>query len=154
MEGMGLKFTLRIGRRLLMQFKHVWACGWNFWDPQLVQTVLTEGLTCLWLPTHPSTLHSPSSPPTPYNVPSVILQWLRKVLKIQQCKLASRNSYKTLPNRLLQLYRYLAWLQSSTRELQWLEHLKSVFLEIPNVTTWLVFQNQVTYHHSIQVLCI
>ena len=39
---------------------------------------------------------------------------------------------------------YLAWLQSSTRELQWLEYLKSVFLKIPNVTTWSVFQNQVT----------
>ena len=40
---------------------------------------------------------------------------------------------------------YLAWLQSSTRELWWLEYLKSVFLKIPNVTNWLVFQNQVTY---------
>ena len=30
---------------------------------------------------------------------------------------------------------YLAWLQSSTRELQWLEYLKLVFLELPNVTT-------------------
>ena len=40
---------------------------------------------------------------------------------------------------------YLAWLQSSTRDLQWLEYLKSVFLEIPNVTTWLLFQNKLTY---------
>ena len=40
---------------------------------------------------------------------------------------------------------YLAWLQSSTRELQRLEYLKSVFLEIPNVTSWSVFQNQVTF---------
>ena len=40
---------------------------------------------------------------------------------------------------------YLAWLQSSTRELQWLKYLKSVFLEIPNATSWSVFQNQVTY---------
>ena len=39
---------------------------------------------------------------------------------------------------------YLAWLQSSTRELQWLEYLKSAFLKIPNVTTWSVFQIQVT----------
>ena len=30
-------------------------------------------------------------------------------------------------------------------ELQWLEYLKSVFLEILNMTTWSVFQNQVTY---------
>ena len=29
-------------------------------------------------------------------------------------------------------------------ELQWLEYFKSVFLKIPNVITWLVFQNQVT----------
>ena len=40
---------------------------------------------------------------------------------------------------------YLAWLHSSTRELQWLQYLKSVFLETPNVTTLLVFQNQVTF---------
>ena len=40
---------------------------------------------------------------------------------------------------------YLAGLQSSTRELQWLEYLKSVFLKIPNVTAWFIFQNQVTY---------
>ena len=40
---------------------------------------------------------------------------------------------------------YLAWLQSNTTELQWLEYLKLVFLEIPNVITWSVFQNQVTY---------
>ena len=53
-----------------------------------------------------------------------------------------------LAKRPFQLYSiiYLAWLQStSTRELQWLEYLKSVFLEIPNVTTWSVFQNRVTY---------
>ena len=40
-----------------------------------------------------------------YNVPSMILQWFsKKLLKIQQCKLASRNSYKTLAKRLFQLY--------------------------------------------------
>ena len=44
---------------------------------------------------------------------------------------------------------YLAWLQSSTRELQGLEYLKSVFLEVPNVTTLLVFQNQVTYDSTV-----
>ena len=27
---------------------------------------------------------------------------------------------------------------------QWLEYLKLMFLEIPNVTTWLLFQNRVT----------
>ena len=35
-----------------------------------------------------------SHPPTPYNVPSMILQWFwKKLLKIQQCKLANRISY-------------------------------------------------------------
>ena len=33
---------------------------------------------------------------------------------------------------------------------KWLEYLKSVFLEIPNVTSWSVFQNQVTI---MEVLC-
>ena len=41
---------------------------------------------------------------------------------------------------------YQAWLQSSTRKPQWFQYLKLVFLEIPNVTTWLVFQNQVTIY--------
>ena len=48
----------------------------------------------------------PSHPPTPYNAPSVILKWFwEKLLKIRQCKLASRNSYKTPANykRLFQL---------------------------------------------------
>ena len=40
---------------------------------------------------------------------------------------------------------YLAWLKSSTTKLQWFQYLKLVFLEIPNVTIQLVFQNQVTY---------
>ena len=44
MEGMGVKFTPGIGRHLLTPFKHVWAYGWYFWDPWLVQTVLMEGL--------------------------------------------------------------------------------------------------------------
>ena len=51
--------------------------------------------------------------------------------------------------RLFQLYNicsYVVWVQLySTRELQWLEYLKLVFLKILNVTTWSVFQNQVTY---------
>ena len=45
--------------------------------------------------------HPPFHLPTPYNVLSVILHWFwKKLLKIQQCKLASRNSYKTLAKRL------------------------------------------------------
>ena len=39
----------------------------------------------------------------------------------------------------------LAWLYCTIGELQPIEYLKSVFLEIPNVTTWTVFQNKVTY---------
>ena len=57
------------GETSLPSFKHVWTYDWHFWDPWLAQTVSTEGLTCLWLPTHPF-------PPThPYNAPSVLLQW-------------------------------------------------------------------------------
>ena len=89
---------------------------------------------------------SPSHPPTPYNVLSVILQWFSKtLLKIQQCQLVSQNGYKTLAKRLFQLYSISGMATSSTRELQWLEYLKSIFLEIPNVTTWLDFQTQITY---------
>ena len=59
---------------------------------------------------------------------------------------ASSNSYKTLAERMFQLSSIPGVaIKSSTRELQWLEYLKSVFFEIPNVTTWPVFQNQVTY---------
>ena len=39
----------------------------------------------------------------------------------------------------------LVWLQSSMREPWWLQYLKSLLLEILFVTTWSVFQNQVTY---------
>ena len=39
-----------------------------------------------------------------------------------------------------------------TRELQWLEYLKSVSLEIPNVTSWSVFQNQVTIINHAHLL--
>ena len=47
------------------------------------------------------------------------------------------------------------WLQSSTRKLQWLEYLISVFLEIQNVTIWSVFQNQVTYRiYMVFVECV
>ena len=40
--------------------KHVWAYDWHFWDSYLVQTVLTEVLTHLRLPTH---LLHPTHPP-------------------------------------------------------------------------------------------
>ena len=93
-------------------------------------------------------LHLPFLPltyPPPISAISDITLVLRKVAEIQQCKLASRSSYK-MPAKNCSCYTVcLAWLQSSTRELKWFEYLKSVFLKIPNVTTWSVFQNQVTY---------
>ena len=47
-----------------------------------------------------------------------------------------------LAKRLFQLY---SMSDVATIELQWLKYLKLVFLKIPNVTIWSVFQNQVTY---------
>ena len=41
------------GEMSLTPFKHIWAYGWHFWDPQLAKTVPKEGLTRLRLPTHP-----------------------------------------------------------------------------------------------------
>ena len=63
--------------------------------------------------------------------------------------IAIRNSYKTLAKHCANYTVYLACQQSSTRKPQWFQNLKLAFLETPNVTTWLVFQNQVTneaYH--------
>ena len=62
MEGMGVKFTPGIGGRMLRhssEFGHMAGTS----GTQLVQTVLTDGLARLRLPTHP--LHPPlPSPPT------------------------------------------------------------------------------------------
>ena len=78
----GCEIYLRDGETSITPFKRVWAYDWLFWDSWLVQTVLTDGLACLRLPTRPSPCH----PPTPYNMPSVILeQFWKKLLKIQQC---------------------------------------------------------------------
>ena len=92
MEGMGLTFTPVMGGVSCT----IWAClglCWCFWGPWLARAVPAA----IW----------PASgiPPTPYNAPSVILQWFWKMLlKIQQSKLASRISYKTTAKRLFQLY--------------------------------------------------
>ena len=51
MEGMGLKFTPVVVRRLLGSSKHVRYYGWHILDSKLVQIILMEGLTCLRLPT-------------------------------------------------------------------------------------------------------
>ena len=64
MEGMGVKFTSGMGRHLT-PFEHVWAYDWLFWDSWLVQTVLTDGLACLRLPTHPLHLPLPLPPTHP-----------------------------------------------------------------------------------------
>ena len=45
----------------------------------------------------------------------------------------------------------LAWLHCTIGEPQPIQYLKSVFLEILNVTTWSVFQNQVTYIYDIDI---
>ena len=56
----------------------------------------------------------------------------------------------------------LAWLKSSTRELQWLQYFKMVFLKIPNVPLRMVFTETVTYFangdynytmHFLQTAC-
>ena len=63
MEGMDLKFTPVMRKSLL---RHSSMFGPMAGTSGIhSQTVPTEGLTHLWLPTHP----------TPYNMPSVILQW-------------------------------------------------------------------------------
>ena len=119
MEGMGLKITQVIGRRLLTPFKHVWAYGWHLCNSWLVQTILMNGLPHFQLPTHP------------YNVPPVILQWLwKKLLKTKQCKLASRNSYKMLAKRLFQFYSIHIWhgYIPAQGNCKWLEYLQLVFL--------------------------
>ena len=55
----------------------------------------------------PPASHLPLPPPTPYNTPSVILQWFwKKLLKIQQYKLANRNGYKAVAKRLFQFIQY------------------------------------------------
>ena len=42
----------------------------------------------------------------------------------------------------------LAWLCCTFREAQPIQYLKPIFLKILNVTTWLVFQDQVTFQDA------
>ena len=65
----GCEIHLRDGETSIMPFKHAWAYDWLFWDSWLVQTVLTNGLARLRLPTHP--LH----PPLPLPPPITCHQW-------------------------------------------------------------------------------
>ena len=61
MEGM-CDVHLRDGETSITPFKRVWAYDGLFWDSWLGQTVLTDGLARLRLPTHP--LRPPLPPPT------------------------------------------------------------------------------------------
>ena len=83
--------------------QHVSAYGWHFLGHLASPNSPSRGFNL------PAASYLPP-PPTlpllayPYNMTSVILQWFwKKFLKIQQCKLASSNSYKMLPKRLFQL---------------------------------------------------
>ena len=143
MESMGLKFTPVVVTRLLLS-EHVCAYGQDFLGSQLVQAVLTEGSVNLRLTAHQSspTTHLTHSPLV--HATNDITVVVKKFLKIQQCQLASTNSYITLTKRLFQLYIYLVWLQSSTRKSQWFQYFKLELLEIPNMTIQSVFENQFT----------
>ena len=68
--------------------------------------------------------------------------------------MACRISYELLAiiTRLLSVVS-LAWLYCTIGELQPIQYLKSVFLEILNVTTWSVFQNKVTYNMLTSLSC-
>ena len=63
MGGMGLIFTPALVRCFLRPISLVWAYDWHFLNTWLLQTVQLEGLTCLRLPTRPST-HPTSLPLT------------------------------------------------------------------------------------------
>ena len=66
MEGIGQKFTPVIGRHLLCHLSMFGSKAGTSWTQESPNSSDAEGLTHLWLPT---------LPPTPYNMPSVILQW-------------------------------------------------------------------------------
>ena len=63
---------LRYGETSITPFKRVWAYAWLFWDSWIGQTVLTDGLARLRLPTHP--LHPPL-PPLTRPPPITCHQW-------------------------------------------------------------------------------
>ena len=100
MEGMGLKLTDEASLRFS---ECVLAYGWHFLDSQLVQTVLMEGITHLWLPNLSTTHPTPFLPTHPLICATCDIT-MAVLFKIQQCQIASRNSYKTLAKRLFQLH--------------------------------------------------
>ena len=124
-------------RHLLRPSRLVWAYDWQFLDSQLLQTVLLESITCLWLPTHPYCPPHPSHLTAQYysgcekscSKSCSVSQLLLMVMKHQpkHC-----SSYTANP----------AWLQSSMREPWQLQYFKLVFLEMSIVTLWSVSQIQ------------
>ena len=105
---------------------------------------------CFSLPTAPHPPQPPtpppSPPPTPYRLNPHYYSHRKTTSKARGVQTACRISYE-----ILAIYNYaacvasLAWLYCTIREPQPIQYLKSVFLEILNVTTWSVFQNKVTY---------
>ena len=150
MEGMGLEFTRVIVRCLLVPlsiFRPMTgtSCSPNReFNPPLVA--------------HPP--HHPPHPLMPTHLPPItcairdITVVVKKLLKIQWQQLASRTSYKTLAKRLFQLY--------SVFDIATIQHKKTtvvlifelVILEIPNVTSWSVFQNQVNSDEDVAIILI
>ena len=63
--------------------KHVWTYDWHFLDSVLVQTVIKEGLTYLWLSTSYHPPHHPPTYPAPIMCHQCYYSGCEKVLKIQ-----------------------------------------------------------------------
>ena len=107
---MGLKFNPMMGRRHLRHLS-VFGLMVGTSGPTASPNSSNRGFNpppASHPPPPPAPL--PSHTPTPYNAASVILQWLwKKLLKIQQCKLPSRTSYKMLAIRLFQLHSIAIW---------------------------------------------
>ena len=144
MEGMGLKFTPATGRCLL--------CHSSIFEP-MAGTSGTHSQSKQSQQRVQSTSSFPSTPST-HPPPIMCYQWYYSGFEkncsnssgvSQLAEIVTQCQLKDCSNHTV----YLAWLQSSTRELQWLQHLKSVFLKLPNVTTWSVFQDQITYKSYI-----
>ena len=77
MEGMVLIYIHPSSSEMsLRPSKYVWAYGWHFLDSWLIQTVLTESLTLLQMPSPLPPTPPPSHLPTLLYVPLMILQWL------------------------------------------------------------------------------
>ena len=96
MGGMGLIFTPVLVTHLL---GHPGLSGFmtsTSWTHGTSKQSCWQLLPASGFPTHPVTCPPTPTPPPPYNVPSVILQQLKKNLKNQQCLLDGRFSYKPI----------------------------------------------------------